>query len=253
MAYIIATGISGYSGPRLALDTECLFAQVFTSPQYFIPTALLLGFQSWPGIYSGDIEIKFYKVDENYRPTGSALVTHTDTFYFDATVIFPRLFVLRMDITSSYTFTKSDTYIFTIKAKLTNHVGAFELLRIDVLPSDVLASPAEMIQSFDDGLTWETELLWSGFIGPADICFWLNGDIVPEPVPETDPPSDIIPFPPSCCSVVENDYFWQPGVWSGDDYTDPYWGSEYVATGGGRWGRQLVVAGDNSVYYEAVM
>jgi len=63
----------------------------------------------------------------------------------------------------------------------------------------------------------------------------------------------LTPFPPSCCSVVENDSFWQPGVWSGDDYTDPYWGSGYVATGGGRWGRQLVVAGDNSVYYEAVM
>jgi len=64
------------------------------------------------------------------------------------------------------------------------------------------------------------------------------------------PPDPLEPFPPSCCSVVENDSFWQPGVWSGDVYTDPYWGSGYVATGGGRWGRQLVVAGDNSVYYE---
>ena len=62
----------------------------------------------------------------------------------------------------------------------------------------------------------------------------------------------ITPFPPDCCSNTENDYFWQPGVWSGDVYTDPYWGSGYVATGGGRWGRQLVVAGDNSVWYEAL-
>ena len=65
-------------------------------------------------------------------------------------------------------------------------------------------------------------------------------------------PDDITPFPPDCCSSTENDLFWQPGVWSGDVYTDPYWGSGYVATGGGRWGRQLVVAGDNSVWYEAL-
>ena len=80
----------------------------------------------------------------------------------------------------------------------------------------------------------------------------VDGTFIGAP-PEPETPDDLTPFPPSCCSVVENDYFWQPGVWSGDDYTDPYWGSEYVATGGGRWGRQLVVAGDNSVYYEAVM
>jgi len=78
--------------------------------------------------------------------------------------------------------------------------------------------------------------------------FQIVGSLVIPVPPGT--PDDLTPFPPSCCSDTENDYFWQPGVWSGDDYTDPYWGSGYVATGGGRWGRNLVVAGNGKVYYE---
>jgi len=84
--------------------------------------------------------------------------------------------------------------------------------------------------------------------GSISFHYKVNGTIIVPVPPGT--PDDLTPFPPSCCSNTENDYYWQPGVWNGDVYTDPSWGSGYVATGGGRWGRNLVVAGHGLVYYE---
>jgi len=141
---------------------------------------------------------------------------------------------------SSYEFTSALPYIF--------------VLSLDV-PTVIIGSPPYntlpawgTIQGTSDFRNKEdAPAVWEVYNNRSAI-FRVNGTIIVPVPPGT--PDDLTPFPPSCCSVVENDSFWQPGVWSGDDYTDPYWGSGYVATGGGRWGRNLVVAGHGLVYYE---
>lgn len=69
-------------------------------------------------------------------------------------------------------------------------------------------------------------------------------------------------FPPGRPVGYNPDDFWIPGKWDGDIYTPPEWkdtpyewggGStplRYFATGGGRWGIQLVAVGHGLVYYE---
>jgi len=67
------------------------------------------------------------------------------------------------------------------------------------------------------------------------------------------PPPDALPdFPPSRPDDYNPDLPWLPGEWNGT-YIPPEWGepTDYVATGGGRWGRNLVVAGNKKIYYEA--
>jgi hypothetical protein len=68
-----------------------------------------------------------------------------------------------------------------------------------------------------------------------------------------------IPFLPEFPIDRPDDYapdtFWIPGEWDGPDYTDPEWSADpiptrYFATGGGRWGQQLVAVGQSRVYYE---
>jgi len=49
------------------------------------------------------------------------------------------------------------------------------------------------------------------------------------------------------------DLVWVPGEWDGDEYTPPHWDEipgNYVAAGGGRFNQNLVVAGNNKIYYE---
>ena len=60
-------------------------------------------------------------------------------------------------------------------------------------------------------------------------------------------------FPSERPDAYDPDFFWQPGEWTDPTtYVPGDWGTstEYVATGGGRWGQNLVVAGNNKIYYE---
>ena len=64
-------------------------------------------------------------------------------------------------------------------------------------------------------------------------------------------PDDLTIFPPSRPDDYNPDDIWQPGDWTDPDtYVPGDWGSGYVATGGGRWGQNLVVAGNQKIYYE---
>ncbi|MHC4625066.1 MAG: hypothetical protein ACYS4W_14325 [Planctomycetota bacterium] len=64
--------------------------------------------------------------------------------------------------------------------------------------------------------------------------------------------TDLIAFPPSRPDGYDPDLIWTPGEWTDPStYVDPGWGTTYVATGGGRWGQNLVAAGNNLIYYEA--
>jgi hypothetical protein len=104
--------------------------------------------------------------------------------------------------------------------------------------------------SYDGGITW---IDWTGEawwdwrdhffkVGGADI-----GVIIP--------PSPLPPFPPDRPDDYDPDLPWKPGDWTPGPYTPPDWGDEstYVAAGGGRWGRQLVMVRKSLVFYEAVM
>jgi len=66
-------------------------------------------------------------------------------------------------------------------------------------------------------------------------------------------PSDTIDFPPTRPDDYDDDLHWVPGEWDGDEYTPPHWDEipgNYVAAGGGRFNQNLVVAGNNKIYYE---
>lgn len=91
-------------------------------------------------------------------------------------------------------------------------------------------------------------------LGPMSgmIKFFLYGTWFPVPEPP-DPsiPDDLTPFPPDRPDAYDPDLIWQPGEWTDPDtYVPGDWGSGYVATGGGRWGQNLVVAGNQKIYYE---
>ena len=76
------------------------------------------------------------------------------------------------------------------------------------------------------------------------VWFINPGDITPLPSFPTTRPDDYDP-----------DLVWVPTGWDDDTYTPPEWDNpdgNYVVAGGGRWGQNLVVCGDNKVYYEAI-
>ena len=68
------------------------------------------------------------------------------------------------------------------------------------------------------------------------------------------PDADLPDFPADRPDDYAPDDFWIPGEWDGDTYTPPEWAGptpgRYFATGGGRWGQQLVAVGHGLIYYE---
>ena len=76
----------------------------------------------------------------------------------------------------------------------------------------------------------------------------LEGD----PEPPSVPPPDIPTFPPPRPDDYDPDLIWTPPTspipGNPNTWQDP--GLPYQTTGGGRWGRNLVVAGNGKVYYE---
>ena len=89
---------------------------------------------------------------------------------------------------------------------------------------------------------------WSingGAYGGSGLIYQASGIEIPEgaPIPLTD-------FPTDRPNAYDPDLTWQPGSWDGSDYTDDEFASDYQAAGGGRWSQQLVVAGNDRIYYE---
>jgi len=89
----------------------------------------------------------------------------------------------------------------------------------------------------DELAVW-TSALTTDDIG--DIRSGVYGGGAPDPDPEPDP--DMPTWPATRPTDYDPDLAWQPGTW--------VWGSGYVATGGGRWHKQLVALGNQKVYYE---
>lgn len=87
----------------------------------------------------------------------------------------------------------------------------------------------------------------------AGLLFQLYGTLVVPRDPDR-PDADLPSFPPARPDIYTPDDFWIPGDWDGDTYTPPEWAGptpgRYFATGGGRWGQQLVAVGHGKVYYE---
>jgi hypothetical protein len=91
---------------------------------------------------------------------------------------------------------------------------------------------------------WYDDLVvFRRILDPTEIDDIWTGDFGPEP------PGDLDPFPPDRPSGYDPDPRWQPGEWNGG-FTPPRWDTPYVATGGGRWGRQLIGIGRDQIYYE---
>lgn len=101
--------------------------------------------------------------------------------------------------------------------------------------------------SDDGGVNWNDRTAGAFEFRDRGFEVWGQDIVVPVPTPD-----DLISFPPSeRPDDYDPDLFWQPGEWTDPNtYVSPSWGTGYVATGGGRWGQNLVVAGNNKVYYE---
>ena len=90
---------------------------------------------------------------------------------------------------------------------------------------------------------------WYDGTGEGDMYFeeWGEGD-----EPPSDPPDDIQTFPPPRPDDYDPDVIWTPPTspipGNPNTWQDP--GLPYQTTGGGRWGRNLVVAGHGLIYYE---
>ena len=97
-------------------------------------------------------------------------------------------------------------------------------------------------RSVDGGFAWSCALTWDSMFEawgiPVNALGWPYLPDLPADRPD----------------AYDPDQFWLPGEWVGDVYTDPKWGepgdSKYFATGGGRWGQQLVAVGHSAVYFE---
>jgi hypothetical protein len=57
-------------------------------------------------------------------------------------------------------------------------------------------------------------------------------------------------FPASRPGAYDPDEIWQPGEWSGGVWTTGQFAIDYQSASGGRWQQQLVVAGNDRIYYE---
>jgi hypothetical protein len=66
----------------------------------------------------------------------------------------------------------------------------------------------------------------------------------PEPEPEPDPERVLPTWPAWRPSGYDGDFYWTPGTYT--------WGTDYIATGGGRWHEQFVAIGGGRVFYEAI-
>lgn len=92
---------------------------------------------------------------------------------------------------------------------------------------------------------------WVSLNSLGSPLFELYGD--PYVPPSPTPPA----FPPTRPGGYAPDDFWIPGEWNGGTYTPPEWGQptdgRYFATGGGRWGIQLVAVGNGKIYYEELV
>lgn len=98
-------------------------------------------------------------------------------------------------------------------------------------------------------------LIWTGSswgrINTRKFNMIVNGQTMDPALDPAPPPDDLISFPPSRPDAYDPDLIWQPGEWTGPTtYVPGDWGAGYVATGGGRWGQNLVVCGNKKIYYE---
>jgi len=67
-------------------------------------------------------------------------------------------------------------------------------------------------------------------------------------------PDSLTTFPSSRPVAYDEDKVWTPDNWTGEVYTPSEWSEPdgvYVSSGGGRFHEQLVVAGNQKIYYEA--
>jgi len=240
---VIAEGF-GNTGPDLNANNEYLFAQSFVAPSYFIVDFVRLRFVTWQGDYDGQIETKFYHVDGEYRPLGGAFISRKQSFNLVGTQA-PTYHQLDVTIASGWALLLGVPYIFTFKMEIGDNANNF--FWPYVLPYTAEPDPAEMLQSFDDGETWTDQIWRSGLAmeAPGDMHFAIWGQVVPSdyrqplPVYPADRPDD-----------YEPDDIWQPGEWQNGEWQNGQFASDYQAAGGGRWGQQLVVAGNDRIYYE---
>lgn len=117
-----------------------------------------------------------------------------------------------------------------------------------IIPANIVTGNYKLVWAKDDTSNsyWADNL--AGVITESETFdIHITGGILPptDPVEPTIPDTRPVDY--------DDDLYWVPGEWVDDVYTPGHWDEaplSIVAAGGGRWNKNLVVAGHNLIYYE---
>jgi len=197
---------------------------------------------------TGDLEVVLYEADMNHRPKGNELMKVTIPFGT------PDLFKEFREI----------DWETGINPDYQVHVGTLYVIEIRRAEGEIDTSPArgEYVgltgNTYADGRTkaqtdyWGYDTIYTGWTDYPnnDVIFRNFGTTVVIFGPNNPSPLQI--FPLTRPGAYDPDLIWVPGEWTDPNtYVSPEWGgpSRYFATGGGKWGQQLVAVGNGKVYY----
>lgn len=232
------------------------FGGIITAPDDYDITVDSITVRAWRDLYEtdGTFECSVYNTEpfeysqgSAVAPTGSALQTSTFT---KSDIGDPGDFALM-----TFTFTPVEIDAGESKAFILSYpdyeavsgVGPQDGNRIGINFYDLVTEPTRNygIGAFGVGKTssdWFLSFLW-GFTE-------VTGDVYPNPPGRpTPPPPDIPPFPPPKPPLPDfPDPWWDPPDPVGPTPPGPL--PPYWATGGGGYSKNLVVSGNNKIYYE---
>jgi len=203
-----------------------------------------------PGLESvGPVTVELLLADESYLPTGSVLATGSFDEYIDPGEGgwfwqgFAWNTLITLDPTKWYCI------------RLTRFTPVSQGIRYLLIGSSSVATPNNKF--FSGGAANHSKTLPYPEIPYPPPWSWtaLNYSFLYrnyDYAEGTVPPDDIPTFPPPRPDDYDPDLIWTPPTspipGNPNTWQDP--GLPYQTTGGGRWGRNLVVAGNGKVYYE---
>lgn len=248
-------------------QAEVWFAQTITpsaskwyAPPGYITAVWLNQITAHAGTYSGTVDVHIRLADASGPSGGNKCNGHLDWNWVAPQTTSTT--TLKIPILGGINLLEGVQYAIVVHMTINlpqDSPTALFLIVTDVSTSEL---SGKMWESCDAGVTWHAYLLPDqpttiahscGYAGSfeRDMEFTLFTQAT---VPPSAPPDDLPDFPADRPDGYTPDDFWIPGKWDGDTYTPPEWGpptnGRYFATGGGRWGLQLVAVGHGLIYYE---
>ena len=247
MSELLAYTIGNPAGVPLVDQWRDLFQRgfIFIAPAEYDLTVESLVLDVWRDLYEtdGTFVCSVYEV-ENNEPTGDAVQTQTFTKSdigdpgdrADMTLTFSSITISAGD-SKAFIFTYPD-YVkaFGVGPQDGNRIGTY------YWSNPILNFGIGYLPVINSGSGWQ-----------VNYAAWLSkiitGTATPfDPNPPSPPPSDVPAFPPAKPALPNADPWWNPPDPSGSSPPGPL--PPYWATGGGGYQKNLVVSGNNKIYYE---